>query len=196
MVVSALLAVIALAVFSTFSSGVKLYQRTGQIGRSEEAVMFLERFSSDARNSFVFSGIAFNGTDKSLQMPAVVSLTGMPSAAGTVRSIGRVSYLYDPQQRTLARFQADYSQLYESGGGQARQVLEQVQQAEFSYYLKDAENKTDYWKNEFNPERGALPMAVRLDLEIQINGQPRRFVRTVSIPASAGAADYKDRENE
>jgi hypothetical protein len=181
LVVSMILALVSLAIFSTFSSGIKLYKRmTVESGAIDRAI-FLDRFTTDLRNSFLFTGLEISGQDDSCSLPTVVYQPALQA-----RSIGLVNYAYDSGSRQLLRTQSDYAQLYAGRQPQVRQRLSGITGARFSYYRKDPEKNAYLWLDEWDiPDE--VPLAVRLELTEGSGEDERKILRTVWLPvADAG----------
>jgi len=177
LVVCGMMAVISLAVFSSLSSGIRLWQRLGNLKMNEDLNIFLERFSADVANSFEFSAIGFQGKDDSLDMPALVK-----SQFSRKDIPGKVAYAYDRQNRALTRSQMDYSQIYQDSRVTPKQSLTGVNSCKFSYRVLDNRTKKYYWSEE--SLAGRLPESVRLELGLDQESGGYIFNRTVSVPVS------------
>src|SRR3989338_4885613 len=70
LIVSALLAVVSLALFSVFNSGIKIWQRINQTSINEDLNIFLSKFARDLANGFSFSAINFSGDAERMQFAA------------------------------------------------------------------------------------------------------------------------------
>jgi prepilin-type N-terminal cleavage/methylation domain-containing protein len=190
LVVSMILALVSLAVFSTFSNGIKLYKRMTQESGAIDRAIFLDRFTTDLRNSFLFTGLQISGEDDSCSLPTVVYQPALQA-----RSIGMVNYAYDSGSKQLLRTQSDYAQLYAGRQPQVRQSLNGVSGARFSYYRKDPEKNVYLWLDEWDvPDE--VPLAVRLELTEGSDEDERKIVRTVWLPAADAAVISNTTEDE
>ena len=61
LLVVAISSVIALTIYSTFNSGLKIWQRLTKKEQASDLNIFFEKISYDLRNSFKFSDIKFVG---------------------------------------------------------------------------------------------------------------------------------------
>lgn len=172
---TAILSVIALAVYSSLASSLRIWKRVNVGSAYEDLVLFLDRFARDLTNCLLFTGIAFRGNEKTVEFASFVQ---SPHWGGNV--VGRVSYLYDPQTKNLERIQQDFSQIYAGGELSKSQSLAGLESLQFRYYVYDEETKEYFWKDELS--EGDLPAAVRVELELKDGNQTKKFVRTVSIP--------------
>jgi len=175
LITTALVAVISLAIYSTLNSAIKIWSKVQQAIPEEDVVIFLERFTSDLRNTFAFAGINFLGEDEKLEFPTLVLSPRMNN-----RTVGKVVYYYDSGKWQLARQQSDYSGVYSQESPQALQVLANVRRLKFLYYDYDPQKKEYFWEDEWSKEK--LPLAVRVEFEL--SGNSRLFRKTVNIPVS------------
>lgn len=180
-----ILSVIALAIYSTFSQGIKLWQRLTQRTPASELNMVFEKMSSDLRNSFGFSGINFVGAKDNISF-AALTLAAMGEQTKAL-SIGEVSYFFDAQTESLDRRQRNYSQLYQNKPTSLRQMVSNVKSLSFQYYYYDSKQETYIWKDNWQVEEGEkerrIPLAVRIRLKFDENTKEEKVTRTITIPA-------------
>lgn len=181
LVVSMILAIVSLAVFSTFSNGIKLYKRMTVDSGAIDRAIFLDRLTTDLRNAFLFTGLEISGQDDSCSLPSVVYQPALQA-----RSIGRVNYVYDSGSKQLLRTQSDYAQLYAGRQPQVRQRLSGISSARFSYYRKDPEKNAYLWLDAWDISE-EVPLAVRLELTEGSDVDERKTVRTVWLPVADAA---------
>ncbi len=175
--VSALLAVMSLAIYATFNNGMKIWQRVNQSIAEEDLNIFLDKFSGDLRNSFKFTGTKFLGKEDGLEFATLVD-----SAALQKRSVGKIIYFYDPTAEALSREYLDFSQVYSGENNSHKQSLKNIRALKFQYYLYDPQKKEYLWQDEWLKEE--LPLAVRIELEFNNGTVVGNFTRTVGIPVS------------
>ena len=173
--VSVILSIISLAIYSTLNNGIKIWQKINIETPGEGLNIFLERFCSDLRNSFNFSNIDLLGQEDMLEFPTLVN-----SPRLNKRTVGQVVYSYNSMSGTLNREQRDFSQIYREETGRVVQLLKNIKSLKFRYYFYDTEMKEYFWLDEWQKEN--LPLAVRVQLELNDTGTIR-FTKTVSIPA-------------
>ncbi|MCX5708989.1 MAG: prepilin-type N-terminal cleavage/methylation domain-containing protein [Candidatus Omnitrophica bacterium] len=174
LIVTMILAVISLAIFSTFSNGMKIYNRVNSEVTSEDLVIFCDRFGHDLRNSFNFSLINFTGKAEELEFAGLVNSPRMEK-----RSVSRIKYIFEPSTEKIKRFTGDYSAIYFSEEDSFRQALDKVKSCVFSYYYFDNKTQEFAWDQEWRKD--GLPSAVRMELEFKDNPE-EKFVRTFNIP--------------
>ena len=175
LVTMSILSVISMAIYASLNSGLKVWKRTNQPMAHEDLDVFFDRFGHDLRNCARFTGFSFIGTRERVEFPTIVS---NPRWVGDV--IGRVSYTYDPQAKTLTRIQQDYSQIYSGEESSKAQPVPDLDSVKFRYYVYDKETKEYSWRDDFL--EGDLPAAVRIELELGNGPQAQSFTRTVSVP--------------
>jgi len=177
LMVSVILSVISLALFKTFDSGIKVWQRVNRkIPETDVNILFFE-FARDLRNSFNFAGTEFLGKENEVNFTALVN-----SERWQKNTIGRVGYFFDSNKRELNRRQADYSQVYEEKSGISREFLKNIKSFHFRYYAYDAQRKEYLWGEEW--QKKTLPLAIRMEIEVVYDEQTSKFVKTVNLPAS------------
>jgi prepilin-type N-terminal cleavage/methylation domain-containing protein len=174
LIVTMILAVISLAIFSTFSNGMKIYNRVNSEATSEDLVIFCDRFGHDLRNSFNFTVINFTGKPEELEFAGIINSPRMEK-----RSVSRIKYVFDPSAEKIRRFTADYSAIYFSEEDSFRQALDKVKSCVFSYYSFDNKTREFVWGERW--DKAGLPSSVRMELEFK-NNPEEKFVRTFNIP--------------
>ena len=73
LMVTALLSVIGLSLFSVFNSGISVWQRLTQEVIAEDVNLFFEKISSDLQSTFLFSEISFQGKEDEISFPVILS---------------------------------------------------------------------------------------------------------------------------
>ncbi len=177
LLVTVLLSVVSLAMYAVFNNGIKIWQRVNRQLPQEEAVIFLDKFSRDLRNSFKFSTISFSGKETELGFATLLNSQRLQKT-----TVGRVTYSYDPQAQVLNRQQDDYSQVYSGGEGSSVRSLSNIRSVKFQYCTFDKENKKYLWYDEW--AKDDFPLAVRIDLEIDDGRQVRKFTQVFGIPVA------------
>ncbi|MFH0731467.1 MAG: type II secretion system protein GspJ [Candidatus Omnitrophota bacterium] len=176
LIVTIILSVISTAIYSTLSSGLKIWHKLNKPVEEEDLVIFFERFSSDIKTSFKFTGIDFKGKSQGLEFAALVN-----SPALGKRSVGRITYSYDAYKNILNRQEADYSLAYQRKGSSSKQAIAKVKYLKFEYYFYDETAKKYNWAQDWRDEK--LPLAVRIILELKNGATEEKLTRTVNIPA-------------
>lgn len=171
------LSVISLAIYASLNSGLKIWKRINQQMAHEDLDIFFDRFGHDLRNCARFMGLTFTGTQERVEFPTILP---SPRLGGDV--IGRVSYSYDPQSKTLTRIQQDFSQIYSGEESSKIQPIPDLGSVKFRYYVYDKQTEEYSWREDFLEED--FPLAVRIELESGDGPQAQSFTRTVSIPVS------------
>jgi prepilin-type N-terminal cleavage/methylation domain-containing protein len=179
LVVTAIAAVVSLVIYSTFSSGLKIWLRLTRQMPQEDICIFFEKFGSDLRNCFSFTGIPFTADTGKLEFATLVQ-----SARLGHRSAGELIYSYDDQRHILSRRQRDFSAVYRDEDGASQTALGNIKSLLFQYYFYDKERKEYLWANEWQEVKGRLPLAVRIELAFEDGEQLKKITRTVSIPVA------------
>jgi hypothetical protein len=174
LVVTAMLAAVSLALFSTFSNGIELWQRINKPIPQEEAALFFDRFTRELSNCFQFASAAFIGDSDRLEFATMINIPGQE-----VKSVGKVSYSFDCSKGILNRRQFGVSEIFNRSDPLAQPVLGNIKSLEFKYYLYDKAQKKYSWVDEWTQEK--IPLAVRVEFEA--NYAPgNNFIKTINIP--------------
>lgn len=176
-IVTAMLSVISLAVYKSIDSGAKIWHSVNKQMTGVDLNIFFDKFSTDLKNSFKFKGLKFLGTNDSFEFATLVD-----SAELGKRTVGKVIYTFDHGAGTLSRERRDFSNIYNNTIGYTQQSLENLRSVRFTYYHYDTEYKKYLWLVEWNKK--GLPLAVRVELELEENEKTSKFSKTVSIPVS------------
>ena len=98
LVVTVMLSVISLAIYATFNNGIKIWQKINKPIPQEDLYIFLDRFVSDVKNTFKFTGLNFLGKVDRLEFPALVD-----SPRLNKKTVGQVVYFYNSTSGALNR---------------------------------------------------------------------------------------------
>ena len=179
LIVTAILSVVALAIYATLNNGIKIWQKVNRQLPEEDLNIFFDKFSLDLRNSFKFSGINFSGTIDTLEFPTLVNSPRLQK-----RTVGKLIYTYEPQNQILNRYQVDFAGVYsDESNASPQQSLRNVRTLKFQYYLYDEQKKEYLWQDEYGHKEG-LPLAVKVELEFDDGKEIKKFTRTISIPTT------------
>lgn len=177
LIVTMIISVISLAIFSTFDNGIKIWQRVNNPMPGEDVAIFLNKFGRDLRNAFKFEGIRFAGEKDKLEFASLVTNQTLQ-----ITTVGKVVYFYNASKETLDRVEKDFSQIYGDEKGKETQVLEKITDLNFRYYYYDTEKKEFNWEETWH--KGDFPLAVRLELKINNDRDTETYVKTVNLPTS------------
>lgn len=178
MIVIASLAVISLAIYSVFNTGIKIWQRVSTGELNDDLNIFLDKFNVELRNTFKYADYKFLGKEDKLIFTTLVS-----SPSFKDKTVGQVIYLYNYMSEAIDREQRDFSDIYNEGSGIISRPLEDVKRCKFSYYFFDKQIKEYAWQDEWLEDE--LPLAVRIDLEIDNGSGSNRFTKTITIPVAS-----------
>lgn len=177
LMVTLILSVVALATFATLNNGLKIWQRINRQLPAEDLNFFFDKFSVDLRNSFKFSNINFLGSAEKLEFATLVNSPRLDNY-----TVGKLIYVFEPKSKTLNRYLMDYSAMYTGQLPEAAASLKNVNALKFQYYVFDLEQKEYLWQDEYR--QAGLPLAVRVELELDNAKEIKESIKTVSIPSS------------
>ncbi|MFC1709580.1 type II secretion system protein J [Candidatus Omnitrophota bacterium] len=190
LLVGAILAVLGLTLYTTLSNGINFWLRMSQEQPAEEIILFFERFSRDLRNSFRYAGIDFMGNSDEISFPTIGQFQWKDVKK---EGIGRISYFFDRTTDTLKTTQSNYSQAYQNKVSYERELVKGIESLSFKYYSYDSAEKVFFWASSWQyggdgnfgvVAEKSIPLAVKVELEIQDGRLNRKFQKTVFIPAA------------
>ncbi|MFH1900795.1 MAG: type II secretion system protein GspJ [Candidatus Omnitrophota bacterium] len=177
LIVSGIIGVVSFAIYSTFNSGIKVWQKLSVPAPEEDAVLFLQKLSSDIGSLLFSSRINFIGTSQSVSFGGLVVL---PSEEGEKKTLGRITYYWDSQEKTLNRREENYSFLYQEKSGEPRKLVNDITDIAFSYFYYDKEQKRWLPKADWS-EKEKLPLAVEAKIELKNSCV---LTKTIPVPIS------------
>lgn len=167
LIVVTIFSVLSLAVYATFTSGMRLWKRVDEISLTQRrALLRLEKISQDLRQALNFSQIGFSGKSSELFFPLL----------SNDNQILKVTYFIE--EDSLWRRQQTYRDiLEEKEPPAARSLLSAVVELKFSFIFKE-QDKADYSvKDTWAKEEGA-PAAIKIELTVK----KETFTKTINIP--------------
>ena len=170
-----ILSVIGLAVFSTFNSSIKVWQRLNRQAPALDIGLAFEKLSGDLRNSFPFQNIKFAGSKDKLIFAAIVRIG---DKTGIHDEIGSVEYALDNKQGKLSRAQLTYSQLYQEKQPASRVLLSNIKGANFKYYYFDPEKQKYAWSDSID----SIPLAVQISIDMGSGVFSNTWSKIITIP--------------
>ena len=181
LVALALLGVVSLTIYSSFTSGINVWQRISTSIGEEDLGIFFERLSRQFQNTFPYSSIPFQGDEEKCSFPTIISTS---EALGGNLGIGRVTYYMDDSSGGIGQVQENLSQLYQEKGAELKLALKNASSLSFKYYGLDVREGRYTWQESWDSSKqnGKLPQAVQLSFEFKDNQKVRYVTRTISIP--------------
>ena len=206
LIVAAVSSIIALAIASTFSSGIAVYSKVRNYGESRiDCFLALENLEKDLRNSFFSPEMPFVGTRNFLSFPGV-SLVDDDDGRENV-SLGKYRYFIDEGiQRTFKMAWVPYC--IASGEDKKFDVDEEyladIESFEVRYFFIN-EGGESLWVDEWDDPL-LMPYGVEIKLIAKYGEEEILFQRKIFIPASMspkedeenleGEEDFFDEEGE
>jgi len=186
---TAILFLVAVAIYSAFFNGVRVWRRAN-INRELErniSIVFT-KFSIDLRNTFRFSKIPFEGADTAIFFPALVntaSLTEEPQY-----EVGRIVYFFDENKAALCKEIKTYPEVYKDVNIEDKNVITSipdVSSLKFSYCYKDVITGQYKWKDSWKKEeQDSIPQAVKVDFVLKNPEGRSSFSKSIFIPIGTG----------
>jgi len=187
LIVASILSVVMLAIYSSFISGLRLWQRSQGLSQIERRVIIgLEKFSAQVRQAIDFPDVGFNGTKTKFSFPAL--MVNDKEKDNTVKEIVKATFEIipsesDPGKKILRSVTEKYADILSEGEGKnvsTQDFISGIEEAEFSYYFSDA-SRPSPWSEEWIPaEKIAIPMAVKITIKTKDGNK----TTTVFIPVA------------
>jgi len=169
MVVVTIMAIIGVAIGTSFVSGVNLWMRAKNIDLARsDVILSLERIARQLRQCIDTQEINFSGKENEIYFPTIID-----------KQIAKVSYQYDPVNKILSSQQVvlnDIAAGKEEENTQERQIVS-VDDFMFEYFYFDEEEEKYLWKQDWEKTEGIFK-AVRM----RVRFRDEEISKTVFIP--------------
>ena len=172
LITSSIIVIIGLAIFSTFSMGIRAYKRMHYSGLVQADVLFsLEKLEKDLHNALNFSSIDFIGENKKVSFAGLIG----PQANS---ALARITYYFDTKNNSLVREENAYA-----GTVSGSRALASIKDAFFTYCYLDPQTREYVWTDSWQSLNG-IPGAVRAKITFKDdNDKDVEITRTVFVPA-------------
>ena len=152
-------AVVSVAIYSTFSSGLTVLRRSKNIDLAQQKFLLkIEKFSRDLRQTPTFNKQLFSGTKDKLSFAGIIN--EMPS---------RLTYYYDNSSAAFMYNADELSNIIDEKGAidpklksKSAVFINKVKEAKFSYLLLDLKKNNYEWLEEWKEKY--LPLALKLNI--------------------------------
>ena len=187
---TAIMFLVAIAIYSAFANGVKVWRRANISRQLERDVnIMLTKLTRDLRNTFEFSGIPFEGTESVISFPAIInsdSLTKEPQY-----EVGRIIYFFDEGKTTLSKESKAYPLVYGNEDVEDKyttSLISDMSDLTFSYCYRDNVTGEYKWKDLWEKEeQDSIPQAVSIDFVLKKDeGENVSFSKTIFISIGTG----------
>lgn len=173
-----ILAVVAGAVLSVLYSGILVWERAGGYDMKRmEAMLALENLEREARNSFLFYAVDFQGGATGVKFAGIEK---KEDQAGVLRFC-ETEYAFDRAAHVFRRRSRIYP-FVSSGGEEAVPVIVGVDDVRITYAEVSEEGEgTPVWVESWDDKK-CLPAALRIELLFQGSDGPVKITRTMGLP--------------
>ena len=204
MIVSVLIALVGMIVYSAFRQGFALWTRSQYTSRQQMVILLFERFARELNNTFQFEPIGFEGEEEVFSFPGLVQKYDWDwsNKEGRFKDddldynlttvalplIAKITYEYDKMERTLVRKEEVYAypdldelkmKPDDWEEETSRLIMEDIEEIEFSYVVSKTSELN--FHDDFEAEgKMTVPYAVKISLLLKEMKTP--LERTVFIP--------------
>jgi len=167
-VVVILSSLLSLAVYTTFVSGLKMWQRIQNISLPQRKILLeLEKFSQEIRHILNFTKIGLTGKINEITLPVLSD-----------QEILKVSYLWE--EKTFFRKQESFKDILEEKEQvKKKKLISGIEDLKFSFAYPEGEKKEYFWKDTWDKEDG-LPVIIKMELKTK----DASFLKAITIPVS------------
>ncbi len=199
---ASILSMIALAILSTFGAGMQAFERVQSFGGFRaDVLLFLEGFERDARNTFAFSPIKFQGNGQGMSFAAIGTKLDKDGNEFTV--LEEKSYDFDSSQKALIGKEEDFAPtIPPADEAKVRtQQITPIKSVVFQYYsyskvIEDGKEKiTSGWQGTWADEK-TIPRGIKIQLTFDDGGKEVSLARTVFVPSGGDIGSDKKEEEE
>ncbi len=176
-IVTSLIAVISLVLFSTFQNGMKIFRKACDASSGEEINIMLERIKADIHNCFAYSDEKMKGTETNLMFPTLVHARWLNR-----RTTGSVSYFYDKASGVLTREEWDYSAQFLKNEPSSKESARNIRSCTFSYCIFDPAKMQIVCTREWNREDVPAPQFVTVALTYYDGMREHEYGMSILVP--------------
>ena len=181
LLVVSIVSALSLALYNTFSNGLRVWERSQRYVQEEDIAIFFDRVGRELRNGFKFSKIPFWGYETRIVFPTIIQTLEDKKIAGDSRNyvdqIGVVEYEFDVARGVLYRLQRNYSQALVRATVSKRSIVTNLKGVKFQYFFLDQDRNL---VQAFSIDE--LPPVVRIEVTyIDQRGEERTLTKTVMI---------------
>ena len=168
-------AVAGLAVYTTFSSGMKVWRKAKDLSlKSRGQSLKIEKMKRELRQAFLFrkEEIAFSGTKVKIGLAAIID-----------SKVNRLTYSFDAGQDAILRNTEKLEDILASQEGQGEMAADTpyisgVKEFSLAYFYLDPQKSAYAWKDDWQEDY--LPTALRLN----IGFEDEKYSETIFIPSA------------
>lgn len=158
---------LSVAVYSSFSIGVRAWRKGEEEYRSRQEIRYLvNTLSRELRGAIRSSVIKFSGGN------------GLVTFCRASNGIYRVTYFYDPESRTVYKATRTYSENDKGEAGTISKVASNL--SEFSIAFAYKEDGKVVWQGSWDEENDAVPYGVKISF--RPSAGEKQYLLTVPIP--------------
>ncbi len=163
--------VVAVSVYSVFSTGVKLWYKTSPLVQANQSARyFFNTISSDLKNTvpYLKKGVNFEGEGQRISFMTVVNCSGEDKSSGA--EVARVTYYLDRSKKAVIRSVATKEEGLSDDLAVSSAILDGIDSKDFAFEFcyKRVSSPTDYeyewdsaWADE-DKDKGKIPRGVKV----------------------------------
>ena len=154
--VTALMSMLLLAIFSAYASGIRIWRSIKESGLAQDRRFYIstEKIKSELKGCIRdFKDIEFEGDKDKLIFPSVADLT-----------IVTTTYKFDKKKKALMKEVVKFSESLKDKMEKRTIELFGADAVKFSYLFYDKKVEAAKWDEDFKREENGIPEAVKFDI--------------------------------
>lgn len=173
--VAAILAVLALVTYATFSQGLKVWQRVNVTSPEVGVHIFFDQLSMDLRNAVSFKLIPIAGVSAKFQFPV---LSRNSSRSNGECGFGEVVYTFTPAAGTISRRYRDFKMIPSNiRSSEETSLADHIQSCTFLYDYRQGAKLG--WHTAID---AFFPLALKAQVIYTHNGRIVSLYKVISVP--------------
>jgi len=156
--VTALMGIILAALFSAFTSGIRVWRMAQELKIAQERrfVISTEKMKAELMGYIRdFKEISFEGDKTKLTYPSI-----------SPKGIAALTYKIDKAKKALVKEEVKFSDSLKDKMRPKRTRLFSANKAVFSYLLLNSTKTSASWNNSFSTEKDGIPQAIKMEATI------------------------------
>ena len=182
LVAVAIISFLGLAIYNTFSQGLRIWHRVRVQNPEMDIELFMERLTADLRNAVKFTSDPFKGRREGMEF-YTMDFSEIRKGSDPYREPVEVKYVYDSKTKSIGKGEKGYREMLNQPDAPIsfRPLVESILNFNVEYYFHDVQRDRFIWQNHW--EEGYLPEGIKVSMDYGNKAKPRRMVRFLSVPA-------------
>ena len=197
MLAASIFAIVALAIYSTFGSGISVWKKTEKTQNLYQDIrLVLNKMAYDLENAVLYSEPEeeeelsnFAGERNEISFFTIVDVF---QKLPTHQQLRRIAYSLDESTRMLLRQELTYPEsVQEAYEKEPEEIAAHISNLTFFYYYENKDDEPPYeWMDSWDPAQG-IPQGVKIELEVEAE-EELIFTKYVFIPTGKKGQEQEE----